>query len=96
MECSTPRLLFWRPGSSSTKHSGVISLFNRELVKTGVFPRELARELDAAFEVRTMGDYKDFVVLDRTEVQISMKQAEAFITKTEELIRELDATKENA
>ncbi len=36
----------------SAKHSGVISLFQVNFVKTGIFDREIARALPRAFEKR--------------------------------------------
>ncbi len=41
----------------TSKHSGAISLFDREFVKTGVFPRDLSRSLRIAFERRQTYDY---------------------------------------
>ena len=40
----------------TSKHSGAISLFDREFVKTGVFPRELSRSLHLAFDQRQTYD----------------------------------------
>jgi uncharacterized protein (UPF0332 family) len=36
----------------TSKHSGVISLFDKEFVKKGTFPKELSRWLHAAFDLR--------------------------------------------
>jgi uncharacterized protein (UPF0332 family) len=36
----------------------MISLFDREFVAKGVFPRELSRQLHRAFEIRQTSDYK--------------------------------------
>jgi len=43
---------------SSSRHSGVIALFNDNFVKTGLFPRELARRFGRAFEARMDTDYR--------------------------------------
>lgn len=37
---------------SSSKHSGVISMFHKEFVKTGLIPADVARYLDIAFDLR--------------------------------------------
>jgi len=40
----------------TSKHSGVIALFDREFVKTGQVPREFSKVLHRAFELRQKGD----------------------------------------
>jgi len=45
-------------GKVPSKHSGVISLFDTELVLKGVFPRELSQDFHNAFEVRQVSDYR--------------------------------------
>ena len=42
----------------TSKHSGALGLFDREFVKTGLFPRELWRSLRLAFNLRQTQDYK--------------------------------------
>jgi len=53
--------LLVRDGLSSSKHAGVRSLFNRQYVKTGKIPKDLARIYNDFFEKRQEGDYIDFV-----------------------------------
>ncbi|MGC1306047.1 MAG: HEPN domain-containing protein [Phormidesmis sp.] len=43
----------------TSKHKGVISLFDREFVKTGHFPKELSSWLHSIFEQRLEADYAD-------------------------------------
>jgi uncharacterized protein (UPF0332 family) len=40
----------------TSKHSGAIALFDREFVKTGIFPKELSMALHRAFALRQKGD----------------------------------------
>lgn len=40
-----------------SSHKGVISLFGQFFVKTGIFPRELSRDLAKAQDERLAGDY---------------------------------------
>lgn len=70
----------------SSKHAGVISLLHKEFVKPGLFPAELASLLDAAFQQRIKGDYRDFVVVKGEEVKSFFEKARIFIKKTEELV----------
>ena len=48
----------------TSKHTGAISLFDREFIKSGLFDKELSKALHRAFELRQRGDY-----LAQTEVQ---------------------------
>ena len=47
-------------GFDSSKHSGVISHFNQEYVKTGVFEKEASKIIRNASELREQADYEDF------------------------------------
>lgn len=73
----------------SSKHAGVISLLHKEFVKTGIFPAEYAELLNTAFEQRTRGDYKDFVIMEEERVKELLKGARGFIKKTEETLEDL-------
>lgn len=44
----------------SAKHSGVISLFQQHIVKTGLIQAETAKALPRSFEKRQDADYADF------------------------------------
>ncbi|MDO4179291.1 MAG: HEPN domain-containing protein [Phascolarctobacterium sp.] len=47
----------------SSKHSGIISFFNKTYVKTGVFDKEVSKILDKSFRIREKADYDDFIVI---------------------------------
>ncbi len=44
-------------GLSASSHKGVISLFGRHFVKTGLFERALGKALNDAYDKRLIGDY---------------------------------------
>ena len=67
-------------GLSTSKHSGAISLFNREFVKTGVFDRQLSRWLSELFDLRQDADYGDMSEVSDDQATEAMKQAEEFVT----------------
>jgi uncharacterized protein len=70
---------------SSSKHSGVRSLFNREFVKQGIVDTELGRFFSDMQGNRQEGDYKDFVNFDRDEVSQWLLKADKFINSLEEI-----------
>lgn len=59
----------------SSKHKGVISFFNRQYIKEGLFPKALGKTLHKAFELRLSSDYEEYS-------EISREQAEPFINET--------------
>lgn len=71
--------LLVRHGLSSSKHTGVRSLFNRQYVKTGKIPKDLARIYNDLFERRQEGDYIDFVRFEESQVIPWISKAEQLI-----------------
>lgn len=69
-------------GLSSSKHAGVRSLFNRQYVKPGKIPKDLAKIYNDLFERRQEGDYIDFVSFQESQVL-------PWISKAEELVGHL-------
>jgi hypothetical protein len=71
-------------GHSSSKHSGVIALFERHWIKTGRLQVEMGRFYRRLFEQRQKGDYDDLASFPRHEVEESMEQARVFISRIKE------------
>jgi uncharacterized protein (UPF0332 family) len=71
----------------SSKHSGVISLFNQWVVKPGNFTRETSRFLAKGKVLREDADYGDFVKITKEDAQIQLERAKRFY---EEAIRRLE------
>ena len=63
----------------ASRHSMVRSFFNRDFVKTGIFPRELATVYNDLFETRRESDYEDFFSSDPSTVQSWIPLAAAFV-----------------
>lgn len=78
-------------GQSSSKHSGVRALFDREWVNTGKAPREVGRFYRKLFNSRQQGDYSDLVQFQETEVRAWLAQAahlvELLARQVEEILR---------
>ena len=71
-------LLIFEPYSSS-KHSGVLSYFNRKFIRTGLLPEDLGRAVNKAFDLRQRGDYREQVILERDQVAPFIEMARKFI-----------------
>jgi uncharacterized protein (UPF0332 family) len=70
-------------GYSTSKHAGVIAFFDREFVKTGVFPKERSKQLHLAFERRQTQDYGEFVIVDEDIAQETLENAIKFVDQLE-------------
>lgn len=55
--------LLVKEGLQSSKHTGAISIFNKEFVKKGIFDKELSRWLQEAFDLRQRADYKEMFTI---------------------------------
>jgi uncharacterized protein (UPF0332 family) len=63
----------------SSRHSGVIALFQEHFVRTGLIPADTARALPRAFEKRQTSDYGDFSEPASDEVCALRDQVNAFV-----------------
>lgn len=71
---------------SSSKHTGVRSLFNLYFVKTKLIPENLGKLYNNLFIFRQQGDYEDFFVMEKEQVFPWIKQAKELINVIEKLI----------
>lgn len=67
----------------TSKHSGVIGLFDREFVKTGLFTRDLSRSLRLAFDRRQTHDYGELIEIDEQIAQETLNDTKTFISAVE-------------
>jgi uncharacterized protein (UPF0332 family) len=80
-------LLIFEPYSSS-KHSGVLSYFNRRFIKDGLFPEDLGRAVNRAFDLRQRGDYREQAELLREEVAPFLDWAQRFIDSVKKHLKD--------
>ncbi|MEW6103997.1 MAG: HEPN domain-containing protein [bacterium] len=74
---------------SSSKHSGVRSLFHQHFVKTGIVKIEHGKFYDNLFHNRQEGDYGDFVKFNLEEVSPWCNKAKNFIEIIETIIKSI-------
>ena len=63
----------------SSKHSGIISYFNLNYVKTGVFDKQISKLISTAYRLREKADYQDFYIVTEEEAIDQIKKAEMVI-----------------
>jgi len=81
------RALLATQNLDSSRHSGVISLFQEHFVRTGVVPQETARTLPRLFEKRQTTDYGDYAEATHDEIVALRLQVGVFIEACEVVLR---------
>lgn len=62
----------------TSKHSGAISLFDKEFVKTGLFSKEFSRWIHDAFDLRQKSDYAPQTEVSEEQAREVLERARAF------------------
>lgn len=70
-------------GGVFKRHKDAIGNFNKNYVKTGIFPREIGRKIGEAEEIRHASDYDDFYISNREEAKRQIAAADEFIQLVE-------------
>jgi len=73
-----------------SKHSGVIAAIHRYFVKTGKFKKQVGRELNWLFELRSIGDYGVTVHVPEREAKLAIDAARRFVATTKPMIKTAD------
>jgi len=66
-------------GLSYSSHGQVIGAFNREFIKTGIFPKKYSSIIQALFDDRQIGDYGILVKISKTTAREHINKAEKMI-----------------
>ena len=70
-------------GFSSAKHSGVISYFTFNYLRTGIFDKQLSKLINGAFKSRKYADYEEFYITSSEEAEMQIDRAEEIIEAIE-------------
>lgn len=71
-------------GKSYKRHKDTLANFNKDYVKTEIFPRDFGRKIAQAEEIRHASDYDDFYIATK-------EKAEEQIMTAKELIEQIEA-----
>ncbi len=74
-------------GKVPRKHSGAISLFDLEFVKTGIFAKELSSHLHKAFELRQVSDYHVFKTVDYKTAEDLITHSRNFVSSVSDYFK---------
>ncbi|MGF3573217.1 MAG: HEPN domain-containing protein [Candidatus Bathyarchaeia archaeon] len=75
-------------GYDAKTHSGLISEFGLRIIKTNLLDKKLGQYFRRAFEMRESSDYEIGIVFSEDEVKTLIKNADEFIKKAQEFIKE--------
>ncbi len=92
---TSARALLALKEKDSSKHSGVIALFNQYIIKPGIFPKEYSKFLPKAKDIRENADYGDFVEITEEDAQIQLKNAKRFTEEAEKAMQRMITKAEN-
>lgn len=75
-------------GLGSSKHSGVLTYFDREFVKTNEVDKKLSKVFHDAFELRSMGDYAKLTKTTKLQAEKLIKDAQDFVLWAKQWLKE--------
>jgi len=74
--------------SAFSKHGQVKGFFNKEFIKTGVFPKEFGKLFNTVFEYRQKFDYVDLIIPEEELISDYINKAKIFTQKITEFIKD--------
>ena len=73
-------------GKAYKRHKDAVANFNKDYVKTSVFPREMGRKIGQAEEIRHASDYDDFYIASREKANEQFQTAELVINEVKKYL----------
>ena len=70
----------------TSKHSGAITLFDKDFVKQGIFSKDYSRWLHDAFDLRQRSDYAAEFHASTEEAKLTVKNAESFVAEVKKVL----------
>ncbi|RKJ17891.1 HEPN domain-containing protein [bacterium D16-50] len=70
-------------GNAYKRHKEVLAKFNKDYVRTEIFPKSFGRKIIEAEDIRHASDYDDFYIATREEAQEQIGTAEELILLVE-------------
>jgi len=74
---------------SFSKHSAVISAFNRHFIKPGIFNKKFSTFIERLFKHRQIGDYAYLSGIEKEEAEGDVEIAEKMITAIEKYLTDV-------
>lgn len=74
-------------GVDSSKHSGVISLFNQHFIRVGIVPEIRSKAIQSLMDLRQEGDYQDFFEVSPAEARGAVGTAATIVESLSKNLR---------
>lgn len=68
------------------RHKDTVGYFNKNYVHTGIFPKEIGRNIAKAVKVRHASDYDEFYIASKEEAEGQIRTAKSVVHLVEEWI----------
>ena len=75
-------------GNAYKRHKDALDNFNKNYVKTEIFPRKLGKRIVESEEIRHASDYDDFYIATREEAEEQIQTAKELVKLVEEYVRQ--------
>ena len=75
-------------GNAYKRHKDALANFNKNYVKTEIFPRKLGKRIGESEEIRHASDYDDFYIATREEAEEQIQTAKELVKLVEEYVRQ--------
>ena len=75
-------------GNAYKRHKDALANFNKNYVKTELFPRKLGKRIVESEEIRHARDYDDFYIATREEAEEQIQTAKELVKLVEEYVRQ--------
>ena len=72
---------------SFSSHKGAISAFGEQFIKTGIFPKDMSRNLNDAFEKRQLGEYEYSFVIPEKDAKEVLTYGKEFVKILREYLK---------
>ena len=75
-------------GNAYKRHKDALANFNKNYVKTEIFPRKLGKRIVESEEIRHASDYDDFYIATSEEAEEQIQTAKELVKLVEEYVRQ--------
>jgi uncharacterized protein (UPF0332 family) len=72
----------------TSKHSGIISMFDRTFILSGKIDRQFSKSLHKMFNARQVADYKELVEATSEEAVDALETAKQFVAEIKKVVSE--------
>lgn len=80
--------LIAKKGIGTSKHYGVLSLFDKDFVKPGIFTKEMSKLFHRSFHLRQDSDYSEFTIISKEETNEILDGAKEFVNRVKSHLAE--------